>query len=155
MTCLVVCINHQTIWPLTLPKQALVFMCMLYKSFENNVGKGKIACYKQFLLFSLCFLPVLRTFCHLRQICNCCLQTLSVWKSLKFVVWERVNNLTRQKKPFETIMGKGENAGLQVRFVFENGRKYSGKTRTCWNWHISFFNYVFKRSFSQLQQKSW
>ena len=24
------------------------------------------------------------------QIQKCCLQTLSVWKSLKFVVWERV-----------------------------------------------------------------
>ena len=26
-------------------------------------------------------------FCHFRQIWNCRLQTLSVWKSLKFVVW--------------------------------------------------------------------
>ena len=25
------------------------------KWFENNVGKGEIACYKQFLLFPLCF----------------------------------------------------------------------------------------------------
>ena len=31
-----------------------------------------------------------RTFCHFHQIWNCCLQTLLVWKSLKFVVWERV-----------------------------------------------------------------
>ena len=36
--------------------------------------------------FSHCFLPVWITFCHFRQIWNC-LQTLSIWKSLKFVVW--------------------------------------------------------------------
>ena len=32
----------------------------------------------------------MRTFWHLYQIQNCHLQTFSVWKSLKFVVWERV-----------------------------------------------------------------
>ena len=39
--------------------------------------------------FPQCFLPHWRTFCHFHQIYNC-LQTLSVWKSLKFVIWERV-----------------------------------------------------------------
>ena len=39
------------------------------KPFENTVGKGEIAHNKPFLLFLQCFL-----------------QTLSVWKSLKFVV---------------------------------------------------------------------
>ena len=33
------------------------------------------------------FQHVWRTFCHFHQIKNCLLQTLSVWKSLKFVVW--------------------------------------------------------------------
>ena len=75
---------------LTFPKQALVFTCLQHKSFENTVGKGEIARNKQFLLFPQCFLPVWRTFCHFHQIWNCHLQTLSVWKSLKFVVWERV-----------------------------------------------------------------
>ena len=36
---------------LSLPKQALVFMCLQYMSFENTVGKGEIACNEQFLLF--------------------------------------------------------------------------------------------------------
>ena len=36
------------------------------------------------------FLPTSRTFCHFYQIWNCRLQTLLVWKSLKLVVWERV-----------------------------------------------------------------
>ena len=73
------------------PKQALVFTCLQHKSFENIVGKGEIARNEHFLLFPQCFLPVWKTFFHFHKIQNCCLQTLSVWKSLKFVVWERVN----------------------------------------------------------------
>ena len=57
------------------------------QAFENTGGKGEIACNEQFLLFPRCFLPIWITFCHFRQIYNCRLQTLSVWKSLKFVVW--------------------------------------------------------------------
>ena len=52
------------------------------KPFENTVGKGEIARNKQFLLFPLCFLPVLITFYHFHQIWNFHLQTLSIWKSL-------------------------------------------------------------------------
>ena len=55
---------------------------------ENTVEKGEIAHNKQFLLFPQCFLPVWRTICYLHQTCH--LLILSVWKSLKFVVWERV-----------------------------------------------------------------
>ena len=55
---------------------------------ENTVGKGEIARNEQFLLFPTCYLPVLRIFCHFYQILNCRLQTLSVWKSLKFVICE-------------------------------------------------------------------
>ena len=65
-------------------------MCLQYKSFENTEGKGEIACNEQFLLFPQCFLPIWRTFCHFHQIWNCHLQSLWVWKSLKFIVWERV-----------------------------------------------------------------
>ena len=43
-----------------IPKQALVFMCLQYKSFENTVGKGEIAHKEQFLLFPQCFQPVCR-----------------------------------------------------------------------------------------------
>ena len=39
------------------------------------------------LHFPQCFLPVWINLCHFRQIRNFRLQTLSVWKSLKFVVW--------------------------------------------------------------------
>ena len=40
---------------LTLSKQALVFTCLQYKSFENTVGKGEIAHNEQFLLFHSVF----------------------------------------------------------------------------------------------------
>ena len=53
---------------LPFPKQALVFTCLQYKSFENTVGKGEIACNEQFLLFPQCFLPIWRTFYHIHQI---------------------------------------------------------------------------------------
>ena len=36
---------------LTLPKQALVFTCLQYKSFKNTVRKGVIARNEQFLHF--------------------------------------------------------------------------------------------------------
>ena len=35
------------------PKQALVFKCLLDKSFENTPGEGEIAHYEQFLLFAV------------------------------------------------------------------------------------------------------
>ena len=71
-------------------KQTLVFTCLQYKSFKKTWGKGEIARNEQFLLFPQCFLPVWRTFFLFHQIRNCHLQTLSVWKSLRFVLWEKV-----------------------------------------------------------------
>ena len=68
-------------------------LCLQYIFFEKNVGKGEIDRNKQFLLFPHCFLPVWRTFCQFYQIWNCHLQILSVLKSQKFVVWEKVKQL--------------------------------------------------------------
>ena len=52
--------------------------------------KGEIARNEQFLLFPWYFLPIWRTFCYFNQLRDCRLQILSVWKSVKFFVWERV-----------------------------------------------------------------
>ena len=52
--------------------------------------KGEIARHEQFLLFTQCFQPIKRTFCHFHQMLNCRLQALSIWRGLKFAVWERV-----------------------------------------------------------------
>ena len=85
-----------------------VFFFFFNVSFANTAGKGEIPRNEQFLLFPQCFLPVWRTFCHLHQIWNCCLQTISleVWnlslgKGLKDFkihiafkrLWEKVNLL--------------------------------------------------------------
>ena len=68
-------------------KQALVFTCLLKKSFENTIGKVGIVLNKQFFHFPQQFLHFLLVFITE----NCCLKSLSVWKSLKFVTWERFN----------------------------------------------------------------
>ena len=68
-------------------------MFLQYKSFENTVGKGEIAHNKQFLLLPLCFELFQRNFYHSEQFKICRLRTLSFWKSLKFVIWERVEVL--------------------------------------------------------------
>ena len=55
--------------------------------------------------FSQCFLPLSKTFCHFHQNSNCRLQTLSVWKSLKFVVWERVKTVSLPQKMLCFVTG--------------------------------------------------
>ena len=63
-------------------------MCLHYRSLENAVG----------ITFSHSFfLPFWTTLCQFHQIKNCRLQTLSVWNSLNFVIWERVNSLPIDK----------------------------------------------------------
>ena len=57
------------------------------KPFENTVEKGKIARNEQFVLFSQCFSTRLDNLLPFSWNLKFRLQTLSVWKSLKFVVW--------------------------------------------------------------------
>ena len=52
---------------------------------------------EQFLLFPQCSPHFWKPFQHFHQIQNCHLRTLSVSKSLKFNVWERVNYLLVEK----------------------------------------------------------
>ena len=52
--------------------------------------KEKLLVKSSFSFSHSVFLHVWILFCCFHQIWNCRLQTLSVWKSLKFVVWERV-----------------------------------------------------------------
>ena len=73
-------------------------MCLEYNSFENTIGKGEIVCIEQFLPSPQCFLPIWRIFYYFNQKWNCWPQFLSVWKSLKFFIWERVNSWTLTPK---------------------------------------------------------
>ena len=100
--CLFVCMGLMPLLNL-FPKQSLVFTCLQCKSLENTVGKGETACNEQFLLFQKSCLFVWRTFCYFHQIQNYCLQTLSVQKSLKFVVWEIFNDF-KPSTLYQTIL---------------------------------------------------
>ena len=105
-----------------------------YKSFENTVVKGEISCNKQFLLFPQCFLSFWRSFCHFHQIQNCCVQTLSVWKSLKCVLWERVNSLPNDSFRLvqnESTCREQNRCGSKVKVFCETGRKHFWKRTKC------------------------
>ena len=110
-------------------------MCLPYKSIENTLEKGEIARNEQFLFVPQCFLPVWRILCYFYWIWNCSLQTLLVWKSLKFVVWERVNSTTQQNFILVQIQGicrKLNKCDLKAEICFWKGRKHCGKRRKCW-----------------------
>ena len=75
----------------TIPKQALVFMCLQYKSFENIVGKGEIAHIQQFLLFTWCFLPAWRNFTIFIKFKIVVCKLVQFGSVLKVLFGERVN----------------------------------------------------------------
>ena len=60
-----------------------------YKSFKNSVGKGEIASYRQFLLFSQHFLPFQRTFHYFIKYIAVFCKSVSLEES-KVVARERV-----------------------------------------------------------------
>ena len=53
--------------------------------------KEKLLVTSNFSFSQSVFYPFGKLVFHFHQICNCRLRTLSVWKRLKFVVWERVD----------------------------------------------------------------
>ena len=76
---------------LTLPQTSLDFTSLKYNSFEITVGKEEIAPNEQFLLSHSVFYPFGDLLAVFIESLNCCVKTLSFWKSLNSVVWERVN----------------------------------------------------------------
>ena len=58
----------------------------IYTALENIARKGEIACNKQFLLFSQCFLPYMALTFHFKCILKCRLQFVSIQTSVNFVV---------------------------------------------------------------------
>ena len=55
-----------------------ILMHYRYITVENIVKKGEIACNKQFLLFSLCFLSYMILIFHFKYALKCCLQFVSI-----------------------------------------------------------------------------
>ena len=72
------------------------FSHVCWKSLLKTLWEKKKLLVTSNFFFSQCFLPILRTFCNFHQTYNCCLQTLSIWKSLEFNVWERVKPNTER-----------------------------------------------------------
>ena len=56
----------------------------IFIAVENIVRKGEIACNKQFLFFSQCFLSYTALIFHFKCTLPCRLQFLSIWTSLQF-----------------------------------------------------------------------
>ena len=77
---------------LTLYKTSFGFYVSAVQAFRKHSGEKEKLLEISNFSFPPCFLPVWRSFCHVHQIQNCLPQFLSVWKSLKFIIWERVNN---------------------------------------------------------------
>ena len=65
-----------------------------------------------------CSKPVWRTFSPFHQTRNCRLQTLLIWKSLKFVVWERVKWWFLSQIWEKKNVGKEEYAGYHYLLLF-------------------------------------
>ena len=99
----------------------MVFTCLQYKSFENNVGKGEIdggkdeiAPNKHFFLFPQCFLPVLITFHHFNKIWNLSSANSFSLEDSRICHMGKGYCITKQfrlfmilrKKGFQNIMGK-------------------------------------------------
>ena len=110
------------------------------------MGRGEIACYKQFLLSRQHFLPIWITFCHFHQIKNCCLQTFSIWKIPKFVVVERVKSdrvqflslckliITRQNfrlVRIESVCRQQNESDSDIKTCCLKPRKQCGERRKC------------------------
>ena len=66
------------------PRFLRVYSRSLLKTLRE---KENLLVTSNFSFYPQCFQPVWITFCQIHQIWNCRLQTLSVSKSLKFVVW--------------------------------------------------------------------
>ena len=78
--CPLVC--QSVAYPIT--TQCCILTHLRYITIENIVRKGKIACNKQFLLFSQCFPPNMALIFHFKGTLKCRLQFVSIWTSLKF-----------------------------------------------------------------------
>ena len=104
------------------------FYVFAVQVFWKHCGKRENGLNKQFLLFPHRLLPVWRTLCHFHQIWICRLQIVPVWKSLKFVVWERAKlKISKKVVPY---FQHGENIHCH-REIFPHSHKL---------WHFSTHN---------------
>ena len=139
--------HDDIVYLLTLSQTSSSFNVSAVQVFWKHCGKRR-NCNEQFLLFPECFLPVWRTFCHLHQNQNCRLQTLSVWKSLKFVVCERVNSLANYKNftqvQIQSSCRRQNKYDRKLKFVMEREENSVRKGENAGTSIFSFSHTVFK-----------
>ena len=133
------------------------FLCVCSRSLLKTLWeKEKLLVTSNFSFSYSVFLTVWRTFCHFHEIQNCRLQILSIWNSLKFVVWERNNPLPNT----DWFLTLPENIILDIQIesicrrhkrsskceiCFQMGRKQCGKRRKCWLPAFSPFPKMFSK----------
>ena len=112
--------------------------------------KEKLLMTSSFSFSHSVFYPFWRTFCHFHKTQNCRLQTLSVWKSLKFVVRKRVKHVGTHSNDscnhFELTL-----YSIDTHFdpsTTESFLKHCGKRRNCSLRAISPFPTVLSKDLS-------
>ena len=107
-----------------------LFLCVCRTSLLKTLWeKEKLLVTINFSFSHSVFFPFWIAFCYFHQIWNCHLQALSVWKRLKFVVWERDKEGMTQIYLMATPSQPNR---CNSRFSFES----------CW----SIFRFLFTRS---------
>ena len=92
-------------------------------------GGGEIAHNKQFVLFHSVFIPIWKTFFYFHQIWNFLL-ALCIWKSLKFVIWERVDIIFGTFSRMQLEQQKKETEKLSSHLTGEGFTSSSSRTGT-------------------------
>ena len=102
-------VRIETFFTFLFTTQSQLLTTLRKKPFENMMGKGENAGNQHFFLFPQCFLPFPKEFfSHVR---------IEPFFTFLFTTQSRLLT-TPRKKPFENMMGKGENAGNQHFFLF-------------------------------------
>ena len=87
-------------------------MSLGWKAFENSVGKGENVGNQLFLFLSQCLLYFPKRISILELHLLCHLEVLKLFTAESRLL------MTLKKKPFDNIVGKGENAGKQRFLLF-------------------------------------
>ena len=115
---------------------------------ENIVRKGEIACNKQFLLFSQCFLLYVALIFHFKCTLNCRLQFVSIWTSLKFCCLVMVEIFTkRQNSGLDQIEGisrqqNRSKCDSNIKIFLPNDRENCHFSSVKYRWVIQMIQYV-------------
>ena len=81
---------------------------------------------------------------HFHQ--NCRLQTLSVWKSIKFVFWEIAYTLFSLVQFNSICSGRYINVACMIEFVFDGVQNFVGKGENAGYQHFLLFSQYFQKA---------